>query len=234
MCGRFVQIDATITRLAGIKDLQIDSASVMGVKISGNYNLSPQDSAMVIGAEGQLLELKEMRWGLQPGWTNRLIINARTESLYHKPTFRHMIQNRIAIPVEGFYEWARDADDGTPTRSPYFFSRRDGLPLLLAGLSERTADPETGEITGRFVIATAQANSMMSRYHERMPVIVDPGRIHEWVFEAGDPTVFNEITRPAEPETLSAHRVGKAVNSPNSQGPQLIEPAENVQSLPFS
>ena len=42
---------------------------------------------------------------------------------------RHLKKQRCAIPAEGFYEWRNEGG-----KQPYYFSRKDGKPLMLAGI----------------------------------------------------------------------------------------------------
>src|SRR5512143_2427996 len=44
---------------------------------------------------------------------------------------KHLKERRCVIPCEGFYE-SRDEGD----KQPYYFSRKDGKPLMLAGIWE--------------------------------------------------------------------------------------------------
>lgn len=51
-----------------------------------------------------------MQWGLIPSWSKQAkgIINARSETIEEKPSFRESFQRqRCLIPADGFYEWQR-------------------------------------------------------------------------------------------------------------------------------
>lgn len=83
--------------------------------------------------------LELMRWGLVPHWAKDTKftasrINARTEMLSEKPSFRPLLEhNRCIIMVSGFYEGQRDGQE----KMPYKVEREDLQPMLLAGLSAR-------------------------------------------------------------------------------------------------
>ena len=62
----------------------------------------------------------KMRWGLIPSWAkdssyaNRMI-NARSETLLEKPSFKNIVHTQRCIIVSnGFYEW------DSKTKQPYF------------------------------------------------------------------------------------------------------------------
>ena len=61
-----------------------------------------------------------MRWGLIPYGTNDptigyKMINARSETLAAKPSFREPLRRqRCLIPADGFYEWKREGKQKLP------------------------------------------------------------------------------------------------------------------------
>ena len=68
--------------------------------------------------------------------------NARVETVAEKPMFRGAFQRtRCLIPASGYYEW-HDAPDG---KQPYYFTRRDGTPITIAGLWDQWRDRQAGE-----------------------------------------------------------------------------------------
>lgn len=237
MCGRFVQIDATITRLQTIREFQIrvDSYAPHRHRLE-SYNVAPQRMVMVIKAANGQLELDEMLWGIKPKWAKdraRHLINARSEGISEKTTFRRLLNQKIAVPAEGFYEWKGGGAPGLgsrPKKTPYYFYRTDGDPVLMAGLFQRSADPDTGELIETFVILTTAANSMMSPYHDRMPVIVEPAQLSEWLLKETDASLLERITSPPPNEILTTHRVSNRVNSSRTEGYELIEEVREAES----
>jgi hypothetical protein len=61
-------------------------------------------------------------------------------------------------------------------KQPYAFSMTDGAPFAFAGLWDAWKDPDGGWLQS-FSIITTDANELMSRVHDRMPVILRPGRL---------------------------------------------------------
>ena len=76
------------------------------------YNIAPTQpiAAVRIDAQGSR-ELVLLRWGLIPSWVKdprdfTTLINARSETVLTKPSFRSAIRHRrCLIPADGFYEW---------------------------------------------------------------------------------------------------------------------------------
>lgn len=68
--------------------------------------------------------------------------NACVETINEKPMFRRAFQRtRCLIAASGYYDW-HDASD---SKQPYYFTRRDGAPITIAGLWDEWRDREAGE-----------------------------------------------------------------------------------------
>ena len=111
-----------------------------------------------------------MTWGIQGNGS--LIIHARKETIWEKPSFRHLIQNRrCLLPASCFYEWDSEKHKAT-------LSGKDDETLFLAGVYQ--AEPEGG----RFVIITAPADETVRPIHDRMPVRIPESLISAWLSDA--------------------------------------------------
>src|SRR5262249_35282269 len=97
---------------------------------------------------------------------------------------------------------------------PWHISRADGEPLLLAGIWEPGPD---GEDT--FAVITTAANEFMSRFHDRMPLVLEPEKVGEWLNGTDE-----SLIKPAADGILTAHKVSTRVNSPKNNDPGLVEP----------
>lgn len=64
----------------------------------------PSNIVPIIIDRDNKLELKKAKWGFST-FDNKLIINARSETLLEKPFFKKVITHRCLIPASGFYEW---------------------------------------------------------------------------------------------------------------------------------
>ncbi len=192
------------------------------------YNVCPTTRihAVLPAAEaGARRRLEGLRWGFLPHWYKTpsdgpLLINARAETVAEKPAFRAAVrERRCLVPASGFYEWTKDAEG---TRWPWYMTRRDGAPLVFAGIWQDWTPREGGETLRCCAILTCTANDQMGRIHHRMPVILEEGDWPLWLGETGHGAAV--LMRPAPEATLQAHQVDRAVNSNRARGPELIVP----------
>jgi putative SOS response-associated peptidase YedK len=72
-----------------------------------------------------------------------------------------------------------------------------------------------------FTIITTDANAMMARLHDRMPVILESHDCPTWLGEVeGDAAT---LLRPAADDVLKVWPVSRRVNSPRNNGAELLE-----------
>lgn len=187
-----------------------------------NYNVCPTNDLAVVSHEGGARRLGAMRWGFLPKWYKSesdgpLLINARAETIAEKPAFRDAVrERRCLIACDGFYEWSKDE---AGNRLPWFVSRRDGEPMVLAGIWQVWDRAETPRKT--CAIVTCAANEALSAVHTRMPVILEPETWGKWLGEEGRGAAL--LMKPAAEGVIRFHRVGREVNSNRASGPQLIQ-----------
>ncbi len=186
-----------------------------------DYNVCPTQSVAVVTAE-DARRLRPMRWGFLPHWYKSptdgpLLINARSETIAEKPAFRAAVRSRrCLVPVTGFYEWHRTKE----ARLPWFVTRADGTPLVLAGIWQDWGDDQMPT----FAVVTTEANAAMAPIHNRVPLVIEEKDWALWLGEAGHGAAVL-MTSPAE-DVLAFHRVSTAVNSNRAEGPELIEPID--------
>jgi len=190
--------------------------SLQPERFTPRYNLAPTDPIHTLFADSQL-EVAEMRWGLLPRNPKQrgLLINARAETAWQKPSFRDAMRSRRAVlPVNGFYEWLREGADRTPF---YITGEHNILPL--AGLF--AVDPQ-GEM--RCCVLTTAANDEMRRVHDRMPVCLSPGDVREWLTsDVRDD--LDALVANAQRQRLNFLQVSRFVNNSRNDGPECIVPA---------
>ena len=99
MCGRYV-------RKTGAREIAQAFAAVdTGKSLALNYNISPTSDVFVLRASNEVLNLDVMSWGLVPVWAKDVsraasLINARSESVAEKPSFRNLIsRHRCVTPT---------------------------------------------------------------------------------------------------------------------------------------
>jgi putative SOS response-associated peptidase YedK len=170
-------------------------------------------------------------WGLVPSWAKlrqdadeikKLTVNARSESVFEKPSFRHSIQKkRCLIPSTGFFEWRSFQSK----KYPYFISLADADIFSIAGIWDSWTDRRTGEIVSTFSLLTVAANPLMAKIHngkKRMPVLLPAGQEKRWL---DDGLVKEEILAlcvPFDENRMKAHTVGRLITS-RAQDPNVPE-----------
>jgi putative SOS response-associated peptidase YedK len=169
------------------------------------YNVAPTQLHPILRLVGGARRLERASWGLPP-IENRAVINARVETVTSRPMWQEALaERRCVVPVDGFYEWQGD--------QPYWFHRADGGLLPLAGLWE------DGGGRARFVVLTCAPNALVAEAHDRMPAILPPECIAEWLAR---PAV--ETIAPAPDGMLVATPVSTRVNSPANDDARLLDP----------
>jgi len=221
MCGRFTlfEPDQVLAREFGVSDF---------AQGSPRYNISPSQTVAAVRAAsaGAGRELALLRWGLIPSWSkdpaigNRLI-NARAETAREKPSFRGAFRrHRCLIPANGFYEWQR-LERG---KQPYYVRMRDARVFAFAGLWDRWESPEKGLIE-TCAILTTSANAVLAPIHDRMPVILPPGKYDRWLDPAlKDPDSLAPLLVPFPPEEMLTFPVSPRVNAPTVDDERCIAP----------
>src|SRR4051812_48229673 len=103
-----------------------------------NPNVAPTELVPVFIARSDgLPEAVIARFGInltgKDGKPRPPLLNARTDGMRRGQFRTHLKTRRCVIPAHGFYEWREE--DG---KQPYYFSRKDGAPLMLAGISGKS------------------------------------------------------------------------------------------------
>jgi putative SOS response-associated peptidase YedK len=219
MCGRFV-----LTANPEALQMEFNLTNVPAA-LSPRYNIAPTQPVAVITNE-QPDELTFYKWGLIPSWSKDMsaaskMINARSETVAEKPSFRSAFKRRrCIIPADGFYEWKAEGGH----KVPQFIHREDRKPFALAGLWEVWHSPEGDEVR-TCTILTTDANPFMQTIHNRMPVILSKADYDLWLSpDELSAQVLQPLMKPYEGQDLTAYPVSKMVNRPGVDAPELIAP----------
>lgn len=217
MCGRF----ALISSAAKLKE---HFAVTNELDLKPRFNIAPSQVVPVVRLDetgNRVFDLA--RWGLIPSWVKepekiQHPINAKSESAAIKPMFRHAYRNsRVLVPADAFYEWV--TKDG---KQPFLVRLRDGEPMGMGGLLERWSGP-AGDVT-TFTILTTNANLLIAKIHDRMPVIIKPEDYSIWLdTKFTDVIKIQTMSLPYPERLMQAYPVSRKVNSPRNDSPDLIE-----------
>ena len=221
MCGRYTfknpaAIAAALERL-GIKPRGKD-------RLPQRYNVAPSQTMPVVKSSGSWT-VEPMRWGhtvqFGPAAKPQLLINARSETVAEKPTFRHGLQaHRCLVPADGFFEWLRL--DGGKVKIPFHIRLQTGAPFWIAGLFW----PEAGDQPERYIILTTAPNQLMADIHDRMPAIMDEAAAREWLTSGPiTPARLPVLCASYRASLMTATRVSSFVNSAKHDSPECIVPA---------
>ena len=208
MCGRY-----TLTQAGAVPDL----FEISELRIVPRFNIAPSQESPVIrlDSEGRR-EGVFLRWGLIPHWMKEKpsgspMINARVEGLETKPAFRAAFKyRRCLVPADGFYEWKQMP--GRKRKQPYFFQLHDRALFAFAGLWEHFE--KNGEAVESFTILTCDANHLVAKVHDRMPVILPPDGYTAWLDSGTEPMVRHRLLAPYDSEAMAFYPVSPRVNSP--------------------
>ena len=162
-----------------------------------------------------ITKLVPMRWGLIPAWWGKPLkefklatFNARAETVAEKPMFRSAFKNsRCLIPASGYYEWQTTPEG----KQPFYFTRRDGQVMTIAGLWSGWVENASGETLKSCTMLITAPNKLAATIHDRMPVILEAKNFERW--EHGNAENAAALMRPAADDVLQMWPVSKRVNS---------------------
>jgi putative SOS response-associated peptidase YedK len=221
MCGRF---GATFQ----YSDVKVRWNLYGDLSFAPRYNIAPsQDVPVIVRNEGRN-EIKSMRWGLVPSWTQdatigQRMINARAETLLEKPSFKQLVATRrCLVPADGFYEWRREGQ----RKVPMWITLKSREPFAFPGLWDCWLDRDSGSELYTFTIITTRANALVRRIHDRMPVIYDKDMGRQWLEGpfGGRAMALDLVLQPLPSERMEAHEVSTLVNSPENDTVACIQP----------
>lgn len=239
MCGRY----ASTTTDKELRSL-FDVVASVGDELPPSYNVAPTQQVRVVlertpreqskaDAERQL---RTVEWGLVPAWSKdpkigSRLVNARSETITEKPSFRSAAaKRRCIIPADGYFEWMKN-DEGK--KIPYFLHGDDQV-LAMARLYELWPDPaKSDDDPDRWLwtttVLTTQATDATGHIHDRSPVVLPASFWEHWL----DPTITNKddvqamVNSIPEPH-LHPYEVSTDVNNVRNNRPGLLEPVERT------
>jgi putative SOS response-associated peptidase YedK len=163
---------------------------------------------------------------LVPSWAKDIsignkLINARSESVHEKPSFRDSFKNkRCLIPATGFFEWREN-----PTKKkndPYYIRTTNQPVFSFAGLWSSWTDKTTGAEVLSFTIITTEANEFLAEIHNRMPVILPENKESDWLNHTLDRDYIRSLMVSYPSDEMESFPVSTIVNSPRNDIPECI------------
>jgi putative SOS response-associated peptidase YedK len=232
MCGRYAQ---TLGAEEIVESFDL-AGSTLDQSLPLNWNIAPTNEIYIIRSEANSRILDSASWGIIAPWQKKLsdarasqshAINARSESIHEKPTFRHAFRtSRCLIPATGYYEWATSLGS-YPPKQPFYISHESGKQLSIAGIWS-SWQSESGQVIQSAAIITQEAVGELATIHSRMPVFMPEDRWQGWLdTEARDINRLIKLMSVASPDAgLVPIPVSARVNVVANNGPEIIIPIE--------
>src|SRR5271166_2157057 len=138
-----------------------DLSTLFGVDfpaLAERFNIAPTQEVPIVRMH-ENKEVATVRWGLVPSWSSDAkgaakLINARSETVAEKPSFRSAFKKRrCLIPADGYFEWKTEGKKKIPFH--FYF----GKPFVFAGIWEIWHDDNASVLETCSVLTTA-ANEM--------------------------------------------------------------------------
>lgn len=254
MCGRFAV--TTDPALLAEKIKAIDEATSAaesdgkdGRQAGGaNYNVAPTTTVATVVKrhtepdDESTRRVRLMRWGLVPPWVKTaedggpdtkkgpLLINARAETVTTSNAFRTSAKSkRCLVPMDGWYEWKGQKG----AKTPFYMYAADGEPLFMGGLwstwRPKGAPKDAPPLLSCTIITTDSAGPL-SDIHDRMPLTVSRSDWDRWL-DPDAPIDEGLLKGHGDLDRIEIREVSTLVNSVRNNGPELIEPAPQQETL---
>ena len=215
MCSR---MSTNFSEINVMEDRELAVTKTL-VKFQPRYNVAPSQTIPIILPGSRILDLA--KWGLIPSWAkdksiSNKLINARSETLGEKPSFRDSFhKRRCLVLASGFYEW-------NPQKRPTYFHLKNKKIFAFAGLWSDWKD-ESGKIIRTATIITCEPNSLVKKIHDRMPVILNPKDFELWL-KSDDLGEVQKLLKPLSEKLMDGYEVSNKMNTPKFDVPEAINP----------
>ena len=213
MCGRF----ANATSPDGLKTaFKVRFPREMGHNRPPRWNVAPGTEIETIvddGASGR--RVAPARWGMGSPGSGRLLINAKGETMFGKPSFAEAARHgRCLVVATGWYEWKGP-------RQPYFIRRRDGAPMGIGGIFRQVGRDRHA------VVVTRPADGDLLGIHHRAPLLLAGPGLEQWLEPSSPRSVIEGLVRAGDGEGLESYPVPAAVGSVKEDHEGLAERDDN-------
>jgi putative SOS response-associated peptidase YedK len=146
------------------------------------------------------------------------MIYARPETLPEKPSFKCLLRGRRCLVLaDSFYEWRK---------VPMRFKLESAGAFTFAGLWDSWKKPD-GKVLRTYTIVTTDANELIQRIHNRMPLMLSDDDALKWL--AGDDEIAHALSllKLYPSDKMEGYDVSPLVNNPRNDSPECIKPIED-------
>lgn len=145
-------------------------------------------------------EIQLFQWGLLPAWAKdtsfqKNTLNAMSETIHEKPSFKYITHQRCLVLANGFYEWKHHDSKGKQKEKFLIGIEQDAL-FAFAGLWSTWRNPTDGNEVNTYTILTTQANELMAQIHnskKRMPIILTEKNEQDWLLGKQDFEINHQL-----------------------------------------
>ena len=222
MCGR--------TLISESKDLAKKAGVELGGKLVEKDTNRPPGTEMPVILDARPGKIHYVKWGLIPSFATEppkyATTYARLETMASLPTYSQLIGRKHCVfVIDGFYEFDKKQNPS----QPYYFQRKDGEVLWLAGLWDTWKDPRTDIVIPTCSMIMQPANQLMSPVHDRMPCILSQAEATVWLNRDASRLDRLAVLHPVAEDVLEGWQVDQKVNNarnkdgdnPDQMGSQL-------------
>lgn len=175
MCGRyFFKMEDTLQEYHSLQE-KIKQYSIADFQ---QGEVFPTQASLLLLPDKDSYRPMVMRWGIQ-GYKGNLLINARSEGIEEKYTFRPLLRNRCVIVANGFFEWVKRGSE----KDKIYIQKNQHSLIYMAGLYNDQKE---------FVIVTGESENQMANIHKRTPLMMDEPAMLAYLHEQRDFVVDNE------------------------------------------
>lgn len=227
MCGRFTLTTADYVSVGQALDADFNRSFAEAYQ--PRFNVAPSDAHWIVCLEPETARpaVSLGTWGFPS--PRGPMINARSETMHLRPTFREAVWNgRCGVVADGFLEWSGPKG----ARLPYWFHRPDHEPFVFAGLYRDDVNEDSGEVSRTFAVLTTNPNPLVAPHHDRMPVILGAHGSDAWLRWSPNtrtPEAVGELRgllQPVAEEWLVSTPVSRRVSDVRNDDPQCLEPVD--------
>ena len=220
MCGRFTLAERLeqLQRHYNIHEIPYD--------YQPSYNIAPTDLiTTVTNSEQEGKQFQQLSWGipLKIEKLNNLLINIRDDKISSNGFFNKMFEEyRCLIPASGFFEWQKSGS----SKVPYYIKTEKPI-ISFAGLYYKVKDDYYT------AIITTEANSIVSKLHDRMPVMLSKSEEEIWVNNNSPKGELIPLLNPYPDDLTQYYKISSKVNSVKNNSPDIIKPKSSSSLSDF-
>lgn len=162
MCSRY------FLELKALMELKEKIDYPFELELGDRVDYYPSNNIFIIENRNNKLIGDSAKWGFKV-FDNKLVINARQETILEKALFKKdIVSHRCIIPASGFYEWDIH-------KHRFIFESENNQLIMMAGIYRIINGQK--EVT----IITTNANESMEGIHQRMPLILNYQQMNMWL-----------------------------------------------------